>query len=310
VVNNKINKAVFIVGPTGVGKTAVAFKLAEKVNGEIISADSRQMYRGMSIGTDKPPDEYLDKIKHHFIDTLDPDTDYNSGMFGKEAREIIEDILGRNKVPVIAGGSGLYIRAILEGFFNEEVKNPEIRKKLKNRIEQEGTKKLYEKLLSADKKFAKKISENDVQRIVRGLEVYYATGIPLTEHWRKNKIQLNFIPVIIGLIRPRAVLYENINKRVDQMIESGLVKEVKRLRDAGLTLENNSMQTYGYQEVFQYLEDKIGYDEMIELIKKRTRNFAKRQLTWFKKMDGIIWMDATKDKSEIVDNIIEKYLLE
>ncbi|MCP4726636.1 MAG: tRNA (adenosine(37)-N6)-dimethylallyltransferase MiaA [bacterium] len=301
------NKAVFIVGPTGVGKTAVGFALAEKIKGEIISADSRQMYREMSIGTDKPPEEYLSSIKHYFIDTIDPGSDFNSGKFGNEAREIIGDIITRGLIPIIVGGSGLYIKAILEGLFEEIVKDSEVRKNLKIRIEEEGTKKLYNELLDVDSKFAERISENDGQRIVRGLEVFYTTGKPLSEHWKKNKIQLNFTPVLIGLIRPREVLYENINKRVDKMIKSGLIEEVEKLRGAGYSLENNSMQTYGYQEVFQHLEGQIGYDDMIELIKKRTRNFAKRQLTWFKKMDGIVWLDATKGKEEIVDTIMVKY---
>ncbi len=301
------NTAIFIFGPTGVGKTSAGFRLAKELKGEIISADSRQMYREMSIGTDKPPEEYLSSVKHHFIDTLDPGADYNSGKFGKEARRIIENVLNRDLVPIIVGGSGLYLKAILEGFFEESVKDNRIRAGLKSRIENEGNERLYKELLDVDRKFAEKISLNDSQRIIRGLEVYHATGKPLTKQWEENNITLTFTPLLIGLIRPREILYDNINKRVDKMINLGLIDEVKKLKDAGLSLENNSMQTYGYQEVFQYLEDEIGYEDMIELIKKRTRNFAKRQLTWFKKMDGVIWLDAAKGIDEVVNSILEKY---
>ncbi|KPK91162.1 hypothetical protein AMJ80_07590 [bacterium SM23_31] len=272
---HNLNKAVFIVGPTG-----------------------------MDIGTDKPPREILERIPHHFIDILQPDECYNSGLFGKDVRKKIDEIISRNRLPFIVGGSGLYIKSILEGFFDEKIKDPETKKKLQERARKEGNDLLYKELREADPEFAARISVNDTQRIVRGLEVFMVTGKPLTHHWQEIHISLHFQPVLIGLRKGRDELYDIINKRVGKMLEEGLIDEVKTLRRKGFSPDNNALQTYGYREVFNHLDGAATYDEMVEQIKKRTRNFAKRQMTWFKKMRNITWIDVGDDKEAVVDIII------
>ena len=298
------NKVLFIVGPTGVGKTAVGFSAAEKLNGEIISAVSRQMYRGMDIGTAKPPHEIRERIPHHFIDILDPDEYYNAGKFGKDVRHKIDEILSRQKLPIIVGGSGLYIKSILEGFFDEEKKDLETKKSLIERAGREGNETLYRELKKADPEFAAKISINDTQRIVRGLEVYLVTGKPLTQHWKDSRVTVHFQPVITGLRQDKTRLYEIIGKRVDTMLENGLIEEVKTLQRKGYSPDLNAFQTYGYRETFSYLKRNISYEVLAERIKKSTRKFAKRQMTWFRKVHNIIWIDVGDDKKEAVDSII------
>jgi len=300
---NNLNKAVFIVGPTGVGKSIIGLRAAERLNGEIISADSRQMYRGMDIGTDKPPREILERVPHHFINILEPDGYYNSGLFGKDVRKKIDEILSINKLPFIVGGSGLYIKSILEGFFDEKIKDPKTKKKLQERARKEGNDLLYKELQEADPEFAAKISVNDTQRIVRGLEVFLVTGKLLTHHWKEPHISLHFQPVLIGLRKDRTQLYDTINKRVERMLAKGLIDEAKTLLRKGYSPDINALQTYGYREVFNYLDGAMTYDEMVEQIKKRTRNFAKRQMTWFRKMRNITWIDVGDDKEEVVDII-------
>ena len=303
--------AVFIVGPTGVGKTHFGFQLAKRLGGEIISADSRQMYRYINIGTDKPPQAMREEIPHYFIDILEPDEYYNAGLYGKDVREKIQEIQSRGKIPFIVGGSGLYIRAIIEGFFAETTKDYAVKKKLQEKAKNEGNEGLYKELQKIDSAFAARITLNDTQRIVRGLEVYMATGVPLTEHWKNKGNSITFTPLIIGLRMNRLELYETINKRVDKMLEQGLIEEVKLLKQKGFSPELNSLQTYGYKETFQYLEGELTIDELKEKIKKRTRNFAKRQITWFKKMKDIIWVDIEKDKDKtlhVLLLLIEKYL--
>lgn len=300
----KLPSVLFIVGPTGVGKTKIGALVCAKINGEIISADSRQMFRGMNIGTDKPPAEILKNIKHHFIDCLDPDDYYNAGQFGKDGRIVIAGIISRNKVPIVVGGSGLYIKSLLEGFFDEKVKNLGIKKELRSRCDEEGSERLYNELMKIDPDFAGSISINDAQRIIRGLEVYYATGKPLTYHWKQSKTSLNFQPVLIGLRKERKELYDVINRRVDKMIEKGLVDEVKQLKAKGYSPEINSFNTFGYKETFTYLKGTIDHEEMVNQIKKSTRNFAKRQIAWFGKMRGIRWIDVGNDIEDIAQSIV------
>jgi len=302
---DNLKKVAFIVGPTGAGKTIIGLHAAEKMNGEIISADSRQMYRGMDIGTDKPPREILERVPHHFINILEPDEYYNSGLFGKDVRKKIDEILSRNKLPFVVGGSGLYIKSILDGFFDEKIKDMQTKKKLQERARKEGNDLLYKELQEADPEFAARISVNDTQRIVRGLEVFLVTGKPLTHHWKEAHISLHFQPVLIGLHKDKAQLYNIINKRVERMLAKGLIDEAKTLLRKGYSPDINAFQTYGYREVFNYLNGAMTYDEMAEQIKKRTRNFAKRQMTWFRKMQNITWIDVGDDIDEVIKIIIK-----
>jgi tRNA dimethylallyltransferase len=303
--NQKI--ALCIVGPTGVGKTETGIYAAEKLDGEIVSFDSRQMYKFMNIGTDKPPEEYLSRVTHHFIDVIDPKDRYNAGQFGKDARKTIDHLFESGKVPVLVGGSGLYLKAILQGFFDEKVRDLEIKKGLQEYVVKHGTEKLYRELSEIDPEFADKITVNDAQRIVRGIEVFRVTGKPLTAHWKESKVEIDYKSLIIGLSAPRELLYDNINSRVDKMIESGLIDEVKTLKKMGYDNTLNSMKTYGYREVFEYLDNNCTYDEMVESIKQRTRNFAKRQLTWFKKVENIKWIESDALKEKAAGEIVKLY---
>jgi len=304
---NKANYVIVIVGPTGVGKSEIGLHVAEELNGEIISTDSRQMYQYMEIGTDKPPLEYLERIKHHFISCLDPSEYFNAGKFGKNARIVMNDIIKRGKLPVIVGGSGLYLKAILEGFFDEKIKDVQVKEQLKKEIIERGNTELYTELQKIDPKFAMQISVNDAQRIVRGLEVYRVTGKPLTYHWKMPQITVNFDYLPFGLTTNRKKLYQKINDRVDLMIERGLVEEVKSLIERGYNKDLNALQTYGYQEVFEYIEQKHTFEEMAEKIKKRTRNYAKRQITWFKKVNGITWISVEEDKKKAINIIVNAF---
>ncbi len=297
-----LKKAVFIIGPTGIGKTDIGLRLAENFDGEIISADSRQIYRFMDIGTDKPPNDYFQKVPHHFINILDPDEHYNASQFGKDVRLKTDEIIKHNKLPFIIGGSGLYLKSIVTGFFEETAKDQKTKRNLQERLRAEGKDLLYSELLKIDHEYASKISHNDAQRIVRGLEVYYVTGKPLSEHWKSTPSRKYFDEVTIGLNMERDRLYDRINIRVETMLERGLVNEVKGLLDKGYLPDLNSLQTYGYRETFQFLNGEISLEELKTSIQKSTRNFAKRQLTWFKKMDNVQWLDVDED----LDKTIQK----
>ncbi len=286
-------RILLIVGPTAVGKTGLSLDLAKKLNNvEIISADSRQVYKYMNIGTAKPTPEELASVPHHFIDIKYPDEYYSAGKFSREARQTIDRLLNVNKFPIVAGGSGLYIRALVDGFFERQVFDQQVKARLKREIAKRGLEVLYERLKKTDPMSAEKLHPNDKHRIIRALEVYELTGIPLSEFQNQENIIASFEPVFVGLTRDRKHLYQIIEDRVDLMFEQGLVNEVIQLQKMGYHSKLNSMQTVGYREVFEYLDQKIEFDEMVRLIKQRSRNYAKRQLTWFRKDDRIKWFDV------------------
>jgi len=302
---------IILIGPTGVGKTAVSCELAKQLpeETEIISADSRQVYRYMDIGTAKPSPQLREKITHHFIDACYPDRNYSAGEFGEEAREEIGKILARGHWPIVVGGSGLYLRALLEGFFAPKVSNQEIQAQLKRRAETEGSRQLHAELAKIDPGSAARLHPNDSHRIVRALEIYYASGKPASELRQYPNEPADFIYRLIGLNMPRADLYARINQRVDKMVAEGLVDECKRLLEMGYLPELNALKTVGYQEVFQHLRNEISYDEMVELIKQHSRNYAKRQMTWFRKMNGVKWFDVKpEDSAEKIAALLLLYL--
>ena len=306
-----MNKTVLIiVGATAVGKTAIAIKLADRIkNVEIISADSRQVYKFMNIGTAKPTEDERAKVKHHFIDIKLPDEYYSAGRYGNEARRKIDRLFENKKTPIVVGGSGLYIRALVDGFFDKQIFDAEVKQRLKNEIQQLGISKLYERLQRFDKITAEKIHHHDGQRIVRALEVYELTGQPLSKYQKEKSKQANFTPLFIGLNRQRKFLYRIIEKRVDLMIEKGLVDEVLKLKAMGYLPPLNSLRTVAYREVYEYLDGKVDFTEMVRLIKQRSRNYAKRQLTWFRKDERIKWIDLDKCNSDadgVVNQIVEK----
>jgi tRNA dimethylallyltransferase len=300
-------KALAIVGPTASGKTKLSLIIAEKINGEIISADSRQIYRYMDIGTAKPTLEERQRVKHYFIDELDPNEEFNAGIFGEKGREIIEDIFSRGKIPIIVGGSGLYVKSLIDGFFEGPGADWELREMLYRKASQLGKEAIYEELKKVDPVSAEKIHPNNLKRIIRALEVYYITGKPISQMQKEIKPEINFKTIQIGLNWDRKKLYKRIEERVDKMIKDGLIEEVKKLRELGFDKNLNSLQTVGYKEVFDYLDGLISYEQMIYLIKRNSRRYAKRQLTWFRQDKRIIWLDVDEstDFEKLADKVIE-----
>jgi len=296
-----------VVGPTGVGKTRLSKLLAEQLPVEIVSADSRQIYRYMDIGTAKPSPELLKRIPHHFINILNPDQYYSAGEYGQQARRVIEEIFARERVPLVVGGSGLYIRALLEGFFQHDVRNEKIRESLEHRLREEGSQSLYRDLQKVDPVSAGRIHPNNSQRIIRALEVYLAGGVPLSRLQEKKLPPPDFTPLKFGLTRERKKLYQDINRRVEEMFRRGLIQEVSRILGMGYEKNLNSLNSVGYREVIAYLEGEIDYETCVELVKRNTRRYAKRQYTWFRADPEIRWLevereeDFTRAAQEIVD---------
>ena len=294
-----------IVGPTAVGKTSLAVAVAKAINAEIISADSRQIFRYMDICTAKPTLEERGSIPHHFIDHIDPDQYYNAGQYGADGRVVIEEIWARNKEAVVVGGSGLYIRALIDGFIGEGEKNESVRLEIRERIARLGLQSVYHELEIVDSAAAAKIHPNDAKRIERALEVFELTGKRISEKHAEQVVEINFTPVIIGLTCDRVELYRRINMRVDDMIRRGVIEETKQLIAKGYSPHLTSMESLGYREIVAHLQGEISYDRMLELFKQGSRNYAKRQLTWFRRDPRIRWFDVTKYTAvELVDEVI------
>jgi tRNA dimethylallyltransferase len=271
---------IIIAGPTAVGKTALAIELAQQLGAEIISADSRQFYRGMTIGTAKPSAEELAAVPHHFIDTLDVTQDYNIGQFEQDALALLEKLFQKNKYVILVGGSGMYIRALCEGLDVFPDVPEQIKQALENELEEKGLQALQNELQHTDNEYFTKIDIHNPQRVLRALSVIRATGKPFSSFQGQAKTPRNFTPIYICLNTDRAKLYDRINRRVDQMLEQGLLQEVERLLPYKAY---NSMQTVGYQEFIPFFEKKIALSEAVALVKQHSRNYAKRQVTWFKK---------------------------
>ena len=272
-----------IEGATASGKSALAIALAEALNTEIISADSRQVYRYLDIGTAKVTKEEQKRVKHHLIDIINPDETYNAGAFVKDASLIIEKLHSEGKIPVICGGTGLYIKALLKGLFFLPPLPQEIRQNLKQRLKEEGLAALYAELKSLDPLFADKISENDTQRILRGLEVAIGTGIPLSEHWQKQKSSCKYNAFRILIDIPRPELYQRINQRIEKMLAQGLLAEIENLFALGYDENSPGLNCLGYKEFLPYFKKEAGLDECILLAAQHQRNYAKRQVTWYRK---------------------------
>ncbi len=300
-------KVIVIAGPTASGKTALSIELAKKINGEIISADSMQVYKEMNIGTAKITEEEAQGIKHHLIDVVSPDERYTVSNFKNDSEKIILDILTRGKFPIIVGGTGLYIDSLIYGIEYQEMKFDEkYREELMKIAEtEEGLEILYNRANEIDEEAMKKISKNDKKRIVRVLEIYKATGKNKTEQEKLSRINgVKYDYKVFAISRDREALYERINKRVDIMIEQGLIEEVKDIYEKYNNF-HTAMQGLGYKEVVEYLKGNYTKQEMIEIIKKETRNYAKRQLTWFRKNKDIVWLDADKGVKNNLDIILE-----
>jgi tRNA dimethylallyltransferase len=295
-------RLVVIIGPTAVGKTQLSLELAEQFDGEIISGDSMQVYRGMDIGTAKAEPEELASIPHHLIDIKNPDEEYSVAMFQESAATLITDINQRGKLPFIVGGTGLYIESVTHRFqFSTTSQDPELRDRLQRLADSEGVEALHARLADVDPITAERLHPNDVKRVIRALEIYESSG------YRMSDFQLRaqhspYDLVMIGLAMDRAKLYERINHRVELMIEAGLVEEVRGLLDAGYDASLVSMQGLGYKELIPYLYGEITLEKAVNDIQQRTRHFAKRQLSWFRRMEEIQWFDMT-DPAEQRNNV-------
>ena len=300
-------KVISIVGPTASGKTSLSIELAKKINGEIISCDSMQIYKDMNIGSAKPTVEEMQGIEHYMIDIISPEEKYSVAQYKKDAEQSIEKVLAKGKIPIIVGGTGLYLNSLIYGIEYIDTKiDEEYRKTLENVAKtEEGLKKLYDKALEIDPEAMEIISSNDKKRIIRVLEIYHSTGKTKTQivaESRKHRVKYDYIVFAINMDREK--LYERINKRVEIMLENGLIGEVNNLTKKYNKFPT-AMQGLGYKEVVEYLENKISKDEMIEKIKQETRRYAKRQLTWFRKNKEIIWLDGLKTAEENVKKILD-----
>ena len=301
---NEKKDVIVICGPTASGKTKLGIELAKKLNGEIISADSMQIYKDMDIGTAKPTSEERLMAVHHLVDFVSPDQRYSVADFKKDAVKTIEDIISRNKIPIIVGGTGLYINSLIYNIdFKEEKTDLEYRKSLEEKSVQE----LYENALKIDPEALKKISENDRKRITRILEIYHTTGKTKTELEIESRKEVPYNYHIFVLSMDREILYDRINRRVDMMLEQGLIEEVQKVIRK-YNYFPTAMQGLGYKEVVEYLENKLTKEEMIEKIKQESRRYAKRQLTWFRAYKQAVWLDGTQKTVEenvqiILDNM-------
>jgi len=297
---------VFLVGPTGVGKTEASLWLAKRTNAEIVSADSMLVYRGMDIGTAKPTPEERAEVRHHLIDVVEPTEDFSVGRYRELAQAAIEDIHHRGKVALICGGSGLYVRALVDGLFEGPEADWELRKKLSEEAEREGPEALHSRLRELDPDAAEKLSPKDVRRVIRALEVHGKTRRPISQFQHQWKLRQQE-PAMLGLIMDREVLYERIEHRVENMFQRGLVEETRRLLERGLRGNRTAMQAIGYKEVIGFLDGLYSIEDAKRLLKRNTRRYAKRQLTWFRKDDRIKWysFDDYKTREQFYRTLLE-----
>jgi tRNA dimethylallyltransferase len=295
-------KLVIIVGPTGVGKSEVALDVALEFDGEIINADSQQVYRHMNVGTGKPTAEQRQKAPHHLIDIIDPDEEFNAALFRERALQCAQEIWSKKKRVILCGGTGLYIRALTHGLFVGPARNPEIRRRLEREAEGKGPGFLYERLKEADPAVTSWIHPNDRQRTIRALEVFEATGKKMSQWQQEHGFKESpFETLKIGLNRDRAELYDLIDRRCDKMIGDGLVNEVKGLLDKGYNLDLKALQSVGHRHVGLFLSGSKSLEDAVYLMKRDTRHLAKRQLTWFRSDKEIRWFHPEKDRREILD---------
>lgn len=302
-----MRKIIVIAGPTAVGKTKYAIEAAKAFDGEVVSCDSMQLYKYMDIGSAKPTAEELAQVPHHLVDIIDPAEPFSVAEYQKLAKAAIEDIFARGKVPVIAGGTGLYLNSILYDMdFSNAKQDQELRQKLEKEAQEFGPEYIHNKLAELDADAAQRIHPNNVKKVVRAIEAAI-TGENIKDFKECNKKVKDFERILIGLTRDREELYDRINKRVDLLVEQGLFDEVKGLLEKGLTESDISMKGIGYKEIIGYFDQKYSMDEAIDLIKKNTRHLAKRQITWFKRYEDIKWLDISQyeDDNYAIEGMLE-----
>lgn len=306
-------KVVVIVGPTAVGKTKLSVELAKRLNGEVISGDSMQIYKGMDIGTAKITKEEMENIPHHLIDIKDPTESFSVAEFQELVQSLITKINHRGKIPILVGGTGLYINAVLQNYnFANVASDESYRLQLEKFVEENGPIALHEKLKDIDPKSYEEIHPNNYRRTIRALEVYHVTKQPISEYQNLQDEESPYDYVMIGLTMERDKLYERINQRVDLMLEQGLLEEVKSLYDRGIK-NCQSVQAIGYKELYDYLDGVVTLEEAIEKLKQNSRRYAKRQFTWFRNKSNAIWFDMTdanfEQKIQEIEQLIEGMLL-
>lgn len=301
---------IILTGPTAVGKTKLSIELAKAVNGEIISADSMQVYKHMDIGSAKIKKEEMCGVSHHLIDELEPDEEFHVVRFQEMAKQAMEEIYAKGKVPILAGGTGFYIQAVVKDIdFSKETEKSPVREELEKLAEEKGCEYLHERLQQVDPKSAEKIHANNVKRVIRALEYFELTGKPISLHNEEEAAKespYNVAYFVLNDVRER--LYERIDARVDAMLQEGLVEEVSGLAKKGYTKDMVSMQGLGYKEILSYLDGSYTLDEAVYILKRDTRHFAKRQLTWFKREKDVIWVnkqDFHYEENEILNYILE-----
>lgn len=299
---------VIIAGPTASGKTAFGIKAAKRLNGEIISADSMQIYKYMDVGTAKPTKDEMQGIVHHMIDVVCPDEEFSVALFRNMAKTLIDDIISRGKLPIIVGGTGLYINSITYPLdFTEVAYDTDYRDYLNDLAKVKGSSYVHEMLSEVDYESYIRLHPNDTKRIIRALEVYKNTGKTISQYQKESKKgEIEYNIAYIGLTMERAKLYDNINRRVDKMFEMNLINEVKKLKEMGYNKNMNSMQGIGYKEIFEYLEGNYTLEETKDIIKQSTRRYAKRQLTWFRREKQINWvnLDDFDSFAKALENIV------
>ncbi|MCA0988127.1 tRNA (adenosine(37)-N6)-dimethylallyltransferase MiaA [Guptibacillus algicola] len=297
-------KLVTVLGPTAVGKTKTSIELAKALNGEVISGDSMQIYRGMDIGTAKVTESEMEGIPHHLIDIKDPTESFSAAEFQTLATNLVQDINERGKVPIIAGGTGLYVKSVTHQYSFSEVKEDEAyRRKLEKIAEEEGPVGFHERLKEVDPVSYESIHPNNIRRVIRALEVYHVTGEPVSASRDTQPSESPYHLVNVGLTMDRETLYERINRRVDLMMEEGLLAEARSLYEQGVK-DCQSIQAIGYKEIYRFIEGKVTYEDAIEELKQNSRRYAKRQLTWFRHQMDIDWFDMTENREEKIRKIL------
>lgn len=297
---------IVLTGPTAVGKTSLSISLAKAVNGEIISADSMQVYKGMDIGSAKIRKEEMQGVTHYLVDILEPEEGFHIVKFQELAKAALEEIYAKGKIPILVGGTGFYIQAVTRDIdFTQAEQETSYREELEQFAKEKGAEYLHEKLREVDSKSAENIHANNVKRVIRALEFYHQNGTPISEHNEEQKQQTSpYNLAYFVLTAPREILYERIDRRVDQMMEEGLLEEVKSLRERGCHRGMVSMQGLGYKEILAYLEGEYPLEEAVRILKRDTRHFAKRQLTWFRREQDVIWVDKEQfhwNEAEILE---------
>lgn len=296
-----------VCGPTGIGKTSFSIALSQKFNGEIIGADSMQIYKHMDIGTAKPDEEERKAAPHHLIDFVDPKDEFDAGEFVKHAVKAVERIIGRKRLPIVAGGTGLYIRALLHGLFRSSKICSKTMEELTRLLDEKGSRHLHDTLAECDPKAAQKIHPNDSFRVLRALEVFRTTGKKISDRQADHNFQQNrYLYLKLGLWMSRDKLYERIDTRVDIMLDMGLLDEVARLMEKGYSPDLKPMQSIGYKHMGLFIDKKVSWDEAVRLFKRDTRRYAKRQFTWFNRDKEINWV--TPDETEKAFRLVKEFL--